>query len=469
MSNFIPLYIYGPEQQSYCKKINNLYNNLKSGEKPFAFIKTYGCQQNVSDSEKYRGMLIEMGFEVTENQSNADVILFNTCAIRENAENKVFGNIGWLKNIKKSNPNLFIILCGCMTEQESVLNKIKITYPFVDLVFGTHCMHKFPEIFYNALVSKEKNVLIAENEDSITEGIPVKRTNNLKAFLSIMYGCNNFCSYCIVPYVRGRERSRNPNEIKAEFESLLKAGYKDITLLGQNVNSYGKGLEPHIDFPKLLKMLDSLDGEYIIRFMTSHPKDATEELFDVIANSRHIAHHVHLPVQCGSDRILKEMNRKYTKDSYLKIIDYAQKRIPDITFTSDIIVGFPGETYEEFLETVGLIKKVGFSSLFTFIYSPRKGTPAAKLPDKISKEEKTKWLLELLKLQEEISENLCKDMIGKKVRVLCESFDPENFCLLCRTEGNTIVEIPGSENSVGKFLNAEIINSGREILKGKII
>ncbi len=476
MSNFVPIYKYGLEQQNYCKKIYDLYKNSHKDKKPLAFIKTYGCQQNVSDSEKYRGMLLEMGFEITESQNDADVILFNTCAVRENAENKVFGNIGWLKKIKNTNPDLFIILCGCMTEQESVIRKIKTTYPFVDLVLGTHSMHKFPEIFYSALIKKNNKEKITydageknDTADAITEDIPVKRTNNLKAFLSVMYGCDNFCSYCIVPYVRGAERSRNPDEIITEFQSLLKAGYKDITLLGQNVNSYGKGLKKSIDFPDLLKLLDGFEGEYRIRFMTSHPKDATEKLFDTIAKSRHIVHHIHLPVQCGSDRILKEMNRKYTKESYLKIINYAREKIPDITFTSDIIVGFPGETYEEFSETVDLIKKVGFSSLFTFIYSPREGTQAAKLPDTVSKKEKTKWLLELLNVQEEISEKLCRQMAGKKLRALAESFNSKNSCLLCRTDGNIIVETQGSEDMIGKFWNTEITGSKKEALKGKII
>lgn len=472
LSNFVPIYEYGLQQQNYCKKIHNLYNSLKPNKKPIAFIKTYGCQQNVSDSEKYRGMLLEMGFKMTEDQNEADVVLFNTCAIRENAENKVFGNIGWLKNIKKSNPDLFVILCGCMTEQKSILEKIRTTYPFVDLVFGTHSMNKFPELFYAALENKgqkRKNLFISEKEDFIIENIPIKRTNNIKAFLSIMYGCNNFCSYCIVPYVRGRERSRNPEEIVTEFKNLLKAGYKDITLLGQNVNSYGKGLEKPIDFPDLLKLLDGFEGEYRVRFMTSHPKDATEKLFEIIANSRHIVHHIHLPVQCGSDRILKEMNRKYTKNSYLKIIDYARKKIPDITFTSDVIVGFPGETHDDFLETVALIKKIGFSSLFTFIYSPRESTPAASLPDNIPKAEKTNWLLELLKIQEGISEKFCKKMIGNKLRVLCESFDNQNACILCRTDGNIIVEASGDKSMIGKFLDVEITDSKKETLKGKII
>ena len=316
---------------------------------------------------------------------------------------------------------------------------------------------------------KGKNLCVKENIDSILENAPIKRDSSVKAFLSIMYGCNNFCSYCIVPYVRGRERSREPKEILKEFENLLKAGYKDITLLGQNVNSYGKGLDDEIDFPDLLQKLDDFDGEYRIRFMTSHPKDATKKLFDVIANSKHISHHIHLPVQCGNNRVLKEMNRKYDKESYFKIIDYARSVIPDITFSSDIIVGFPGETYDEFLETVDLINKVRFSSLFTFIYSPREGTPAALMPDKISKKEKTEWLLELLKVQEKISENLCKNMVGKKFRVLIESFDTNSGSLLCRTDGNVIVTAHGDKNAVGNFTTVEVTGFKRESAEGKLL
>lgn len=470
------LYKFGVSEAEKCEKIKDLYFKIYNKKNPLAFIKTYGCQQNVSDSEKYAGMLEKMGFGITDNQDIADVVLFNTCAIRENAENKAFGNLGWIKSIKNNNPNLFVILCGCMTEQPTVIEKIKEKHPFVDLVFGTHSIYKFPDLFYKALAKREesdkkhKGVYISEKTDSIAEDFPVRRDNALKAFVSIMYGCNNFCSYCIVPYVRGRERSRSPLEIIKEFKNLVNAGYKDITLLGQNVNSYGRGLDENIDFADLLKKLDEVPGEYRIRFMTSHPKDASKKLFDTIAKSQHIVHHIHLPVQCGSNRILKEMNRKYTKEDYLKIIDYAKNKIPDITFTSDIIVGFPGETYKEFLETLELIKKVKFSSLFTFIYSKRTGTKAAKMEDHISKEEKTKWLLELLDVQKDISENLCKGMVGKTLKVLAESYDEKKSCLFCRTDGNLIVEITGADKSmIGKFLNVLVTNSRQEALIGKII
>ncbi len=463
---------YDMVQTGYCLKIKEIVKNKFGEIVPKAFVKTYGCQQNVSDSEKYKGMLSQMGFSFTDNQNDADVILFNTCAIRENAENKALGNLGWVKNIKKSKPELFVIICGCMTEQENIVEKIKIIYPFVNLVIGTHSAHKFPELFYKAyqkIHEKSGKIFIREKTDVVPEELPIKRDGKLKAFVSVMYGCNNFCSYCIVPYVRGRERSRNPESIIEEFKGLVDSGYKDITLLGQNVNSYGKGLREEINFPELLRRLDKIEGDYKIRFMTSHPKDATHELFDVIANSRHIAHHIHLPVQCGSNRILKLMNRKYDVGTYLEKVNYAKSKIPDLTLTSDIIVGFPGETYEEFKGTLELIKKVEFSSLFTFIYSPRTGTPAAKMPDPFDKPEKTKRILELLKLQEEISKKLCGEMVGKKMRVLAESVEPKSGDIMCRTDGNIIVQVPGDKEIIGNFVDAMITDSKNESLIGKLI
>lgn len=461
-------YIYGKEELDYIKKLKEIFAGK---ENPKAYIRTYGCQQNVSDSEKYRGMLEKAGFTFLEDYKDADVILFNTCAVRENAENKVFGNIGRIKAVKKANPNAVVVLAGCMTEQESIAKKISEVYTFVDIVLGTKQIQSFPKILcdfiLNRPVKNKHAVIYTSKEDPILEDFPMKRNNKIKAFVSIMSGCNNFCSYCIVPYVRGRERSRTPEAIIKETQELLSAGYKDITLLGQNVNSYGKDLGGGIDFCYLLKKLDALEGDFKLRFMTSHPKDATKELFDVIAGSKHISKHIHLPVQCGSNRVLKEMNRKYTKEDYLKKIEYAKSIMKDVSFTSDIIVGFPGETYEEFLETVDLIKKVEFSSLFTFIYSKRQGTPAAKMPDNISKKEKTSWLLELLKVQEEISENLCKKMVGNEERVLAECF--ENGVLSCRTDGNIVVKVPSEKDLTGQFVKIKITDSSRESLQGKII
>lgn len=482
---------YEIAQFEYCMKMKKILSSIYKSRTPKVFLRTYGCQQNVSDSEKYKGMLLDMGFELIDDKKFADVVMFNTCAIRENAENRAFGNLGWIKSLKKSNPNLFVVLCGCMTEQESVIAKIKTIHPFVDLVFGTHSIHKFPQIFHEAFVKRhekgKKTLYVTEKQDIVPENLPIHRDSKLKAFVSIMYGCNNFCSYCIVPYVRGRERSRTPEKIISEFKSLIENGYKDITLLGQNVNSYGRGLESNIDFPGLLRKLDSFDGEYKIRFMTSHPKDATKELFFVIAESRHIAHHIHLPVQCGSDRILGLMNRKYTISDYLEKVSYAKSKIPDLILTSDIIVGFPGETYDDFRLTVELLKKVRFSSVFTFIYSPRVGTPAAKLPDLISKEEKTKWLLELLDEQKEISKSVSESMIGKKMRVLAESFgetSDERFAegsgdnarvMLCRTDGDMIVTVTPEgrsgipEDLIGNFVDVEITGCKNESLTGKLL
>lgn len=463
---------YMLSQFGYCLKIRDILEKSYHSKTPKAFVKTYGCQQNVSDSEKYKGMLIDMGFDLTDDKDSADVIIFNTCAIRENAENKAFGNLGWIKNLKKSNPNLFVVVCGCMTEEESVMSKIKSVHPFINLVFGTHSINKFPQIFYEAFIKrgeKKNSLYIKESEDIVPENLPIKRDGRLKAFVSVMYGCDNFCSYCIVPYVRGRERSRKSENIIKEFKTLLDEGYKDITLLGQNVNSYGKGLEENVNFPELLRRLDEFDGEYKIRFMTSHPKDATKELFDTIAGSRHIAHHVHLPVQCGSNRILGLMNRKYDVENYLEKVNYAKSKIPDLVLTSDIIVGFPGETYDEFKETVELIKKVEFASLFTFIYSPREGTRAEKMPDSVSKSEKTKWLLELLQAQEEVSKRICKSMVGKKMRVLIEGKDEKTGRLLCRTDGNIIAESEGPESLIGEFGDILITDCKKESLVGNLI
>lgn len=442
---------------------------LKIKNKPLAFIKTYGCQQNVADGEKIKGMLSDIGFGFTEVKEDADFILFNTCAIREHAEDRVFGNVGALKALKRRKPSLIIALCGCMMEQESVVEKIKTSFPFVDLIFGTHSLQDFPNLFYNTL-TQEKRVIESGNcIDEITEGIPIRRDGKIKAWISVMYGCNNFCSYCIVPYVRGRERSRRPEDIIKEAKEVISMGYKEITLLGQNVNSYGKTLNQDINFSELLREIDKIEGDYWIRFMTSHPKDATKELIDTIAESKHICHQLHLPVQSGNNRVLKEMNRKYTREKYLSMIEYAKSKIPDIEFTSDIIVGFPGETYDEFLDTVSLIKEVSYSSLFTFIYSKRPGTPAAKMDDPISSEEKSRWFRELLKEQEIISESRCSKMLGKTYKVLIDGKNDKNGLLTARTEGNIIVEIEADESLIGSFANIEVIKSGNYIVKGKLI
>ena len=390
------------EQNEYKKKVKNIVKSRFQQETPKAFVHTYGCQGNVADSEHIKGQLIEMGYSMTEELQSADIIIYNTCAIREHAEDRVFGNVGALKTLKKKNPNLVIGLCGCMMQQDHIAEKIKNSYPYVNLVFGTHALHKLPELLFKVFKTKKRVFSIEECDGVIAEGMPNERDSGENAWLPIMYGCDNFCSYCVVPYVRGRERSREADVVLKEAEALIKEGYKKITLLGQNVNSYGKSLENGINFSELVRRLDKIEGDYTFDFMTSHPKDCTKELIDVLASSKHFCGHLHLPVQSGNNRILKEMNRKYTREHYLDLVNYAKEKIPQVDITTDIIVGFPGETYEEFLDTVSLVKEVKYGSMFTFIYSKRKGTKAAGFPDGITKEEKTKWFMELLEVQEEI-------------------------------------------------------------------
>lgn len=390
-------------QKDFSEKVHSILNARFSEAAPKAFIHTYGCQGNVADSEHIKGMLVEMGYELCEKVEDADLILYNTCAIREHAEDRVFGNVGSLKKLKSEKPHLIIALCGCMMQQTHIAEKIKKSYPFVSLVFGTHVLHKLPELLSRTLTGGKRVFCTEESEGVIAEGLPYSRDSGENAWISIMYGCNNFCSYCIVPHVRGRERSRNPEIILKEAEQLIGEGYKKITLLGQNVNSYGKGCDFNMNFAELIRKLDAIDGDYTFDFMTSHPRDCSFELIDVLSESKHFCGHLHLPVQSGNNRILKEMNRHYTREHYLELVNYAKKKIPDVDLTTDIIVGFPGETYEEFLDTVSLVKEVGYGSMFTFIYSARKGTPAAEMPDPFSKEEKTKWFMELLKVQEEIA------------------------------------------------------------------
>lgn len=457
-------------REDYISDVAQIMKIRARGEVPLAFVRTYGCQQNVADGEKIKGLLEQMGFGFTEEEEEADFILFNTCAVREHAEDRVFGNVGALKNVKRRHPTVLIAVCGCMMEQEHVAERMKKSYPFVNLVFGTHVIHKLPELLFTTIVDSRR--VFARGDDSedrqIVEGLPVRRDGQFKAWVTVMYGCDNFCSYCVVPYVRGRERSREPQAVQAEFESLVRAGYKDITLLGQNVNSYGKGLEQPISFAELLRRLDGVQGDYRIRFMTSHPKDATRELIDTIAESRHISHHLHLPFQSGNDRILREMNRRYDREKYLSLVNYAKEKIPDLSLTSDIIVGFPGETYEEFRDTVSLIEEVGFTSLFTFLYSPRVGTRAASLPDPVPAKEKSRWFTELLAAQERVAAERSASMVGQTVRVLIEEKNEKSNLLAGRTEGNIIVEFPGEESLIGEFIPVKITSARNWILMGEI-
>lgn len=456
-------------QNEYINLVAEIMQIRAIGGKPMAYIRTYGCQQNVADSETIKGMLAQMGYGFTDSPENADFILFNTCAVREHAEDRVFGNVGAIKSIKKKHPSVLIALCGCMMEQEHIAKRIYKSFPFVGLVFGTHCLHEFPKMLYNSLLTGKRQFIRNNDDLLVHEGMPKLRDGQFKGWLPIMYGCDNFCSYCIVPYVRGRERSRKSEVILEEAKELINNGYKDITLLGQNVNSYGKGLDEDITFAQLLKMIDAIDGDYVLRFMTSHPKDCTKELIDTIAESRHISTHLHLPFQSGSNRILKQMNRRYTREKYLEIVNYAKEKISGLSLTSDIIVGFPGETEEDFQDTLSLIEEVGFTSLFTFIYSKRVGTPAAKMDDPTTDEEKSDRFQRLLKVQEKIAAARCAEMVGTTQRVLFEEKTKKDGILNARTSGNIVVEVPADENMIGCFGNVKITEAGNWVLKGNLL
>lgn len=444
---------------------------IRHGKQPKAFIHTYGCQGNVADSERIKGQLVQMGYIMTEEKEDADLILYNTCAIREHAEDRVFGNVGAIKKLKQSNPQLIIALCGCMMQQTHIREKLQKSYPFVDIVFGTHNQYLVPEIFKTYLTRGKRFFADMTETNPVAEGIPAVRDNSAKAWLPIMYGCDNFCTYCVVPYVRGRERSRKSADIIAEFKQIVAEGYKDITLLGQNVNSYGKGLDEDINFSKLIRQLNEIPGDFTIRFMTSHPKDCTKELIDTIAECEKASKHIHLPVQSGNNRVLKEMNRRYTREKYLELINYAKEKIEGLSLTSDIIVGFPGETYEEFCDTLSLVKEVGYTSLFTFIFSSRKGTKAAEMPDPVPYEEKNKWFKELCDLQEEIASTHSANMQGKTYRVLCEGESKTlDGYFAGRTDGNVIIEFPCTNTDlIGKFCNVKATEPLNWLVRGELV
>lgn len=454
------------KQVEYSALASQMLSHTVSG-KPKAFVHTYGCQGNVADSEKLCGMLVSIGYEMCENIDDADLVLYNTCAIREHAEDRVFGNVGALKHYKRRNKNMIIALCGCMMQQKHIADKIKKSYPFVDLVFGTHVLHRLPEFIYRVL-SGEKVYELPESTGVIAEGLPEKRDGTIKAWLPIMYGCNNFCSYCIVPYVRGRERSRKKDVILEEAKRLVACGYKEITLLGQNVNSYGKDLDEPVSFSELLREINSIEGEFLIRFMTSHPKDCTKELIDTIAQCEKVSRHIHLPFQSGNNEILKRMNRKYTREDYLELINYAKSKIPGLSLTSDVIVGFPGETYDQFKDTISLIEQVGFTSLFTFIFSPRKGTPAYDMPDPVTREEKNKWFKELTDTQASIASLRTASMVGQVYRVLVEAPSKTEGWLTGRTDSNVIIEFEGDNSLIGKFTYVKVNDALTWIVKGEI-
>lgn len=453
-------------QRDYMRKVAEI--NARRETPPVAHVHSFGCQQNVSDGEKLKGMLAEMGFGFSPETRGADLVLFNTCAVRENAEDRVFGNLGALKHNKRDNPDMLIGVCGCMVQQEHITEKIKRSFPHVDFVFGTHVLHTLPQIIYEALTTRKKRFSIPQSDGVIAEGLPIKRESGLKVSVPIMYGCNNFCTYCIVPYVRGRERSRDTEDILREVRAAVDGGAREILLLGQNVNSYGKELGT--SFSELLRRINDIEGEFRIFYMSSHPKDATPELIDTIAECEKVTRHFHLPVQSGSSRVLALMNRHYTREKYLELVDCIRKRVPDAALTSDIIVGFPGETYEDFKETLSLIREVRFDSLYTFIYSPRKGTKAAEMPDPVSAEEKGRWFRELLEVQQEVGENAYRGYVGKVMRVLCEGVGrTRDDCLTGKTRQNVIVDFDGGEELIGQFVDVEITDALNWALLGKIV
>lgn len=433
-------------------------------------IKTYGCQMNVHDSEKLSGILTEIGYEETDNQQNADLVLFNTCCVRENAELRVYGNVGALKPYKQANPNMIIGVCGCMMQQEEVANLIANRFPFVDLVFGTHNLHRFPQLLSQALDSKQTVVEVLDEEGTIVEHVPTKRPASIAAWTTIMYGCNNFCSYCIVPYVRGRERSRGSKDIINEITDLGLQGYKEITLLGQNVNSYGLDLESDYLFHHLLKDINEIDGIERIRFMTSHPKDLSAELISTIADCTKVCNHLHLPIQAGSNRVLGEMNRRYTREDYLSLVDSLRRSIPDIALTTDIIVGFPGETEDEFKETLDILEEVEFDSAYTFIYSARTGTPAAKINDKTEMDVKKDRLAKLIEIQNGISRKKNDKYLGTIKEVLVEGPSKKNTEILTgRTRENKVVNFKGKTDLIGQLVNVKIGKSRSWSLEGEMI
>ncbi|HII4478251.1 tRNA (N6-isopentenyl adenosine(37)-C2)-methylthiotransferase MiaB [Clostridium perfringens] len=444
-----------------------LENNM---DKKLFCISTYGCQMNEEDSEKLSGMLKSQGYERTENKEEASIIIFNTCCVRENAENKVFGNLGQLKQLKKKNPNLVIAICGCMMQQVGMADKVLKTFPYVDIIFGTHNAHKFPEYLHRVLQEGVQVKEILNKEEGIVEGLPIDRKSDVKAFVTIMYGCNNFCTYCIVPYVRGRERSRKSENIIKEIEELVSKGYKEITLLGQNVNSYGKGLEEDIDFAGLLRKVNEVKGLERVRFMTSHPKDLSDDVIMAIKECDKLCEQVHLPVQSGSSRILKEMNRHYDREYYLDLVKKIKSEIPDVTLTTDIIIGFPGETEEDFLDTLSLCEEVGYDSAFTFIYSRRNHTPADKMENQIPddiKHDRFNRLVEAINKKVVIKN---KEYEGKVVEVLVEGPSKNDETKLTgRTRNGKLVNFAGDEKLVGELVNLKIVRAQPFSLIGEIV
>lgn len=445
-----------------------IYNDsfAQKNKRRMACVVTFGCQQNEADSEKLRGMAQAMGYDITRAVEEADLILVNTCAVREHAELKALSTIGQYKHLKKQMPSLLIGICGCMVAQEHRVNELKNSYPYVDFSFEPSSLDRFPELLYEVISENGRLFSIGENAREIGEGIPVVRENNFKAWVSIMYGCNNFCSYCIVPYVRDRERSRNYKFIVDEVNDLVKNGVKEITLLGQNVNSYNGGCT----FAELIEKLSDIDGDFLLRFMTSHPKDVSDELIQVMSKSRTVAKHFHLPLQSGSNRILKDMNRHYDREHYLENVFKLKRAIPDIALTTDIIVGFPGETDDDFRATLEILKKVRFDMIYSFIYSPRKGTPAAKMENQVPAEIKSQRMQILLELQNQISFEKNEEYVGKTIRVLAEGRSKNDIDTFTgRTETNKLIHFKADDSVIGRFVNIRTTRAEPFNLRGEII
>ncbi len=454
-------------QKEYIQKIAEM---MPADKQPLAFVETYGCQQNVSDSEKIKGMLSQMGYGFCERTEDADLVLYNTCAVRENAELRVFGNIGALKHQKRRKPELKIILCGCMMQQEHIAKAIRQKYPHVDLVFGTHALYRFPELLYQVM-EEDARIFDVKNEDgSIFEEIDYHRDPKPLAKIPIMYGCNNFCTYCIVPYVRGRERSRDAEDILREVQEVADLGYREVMLLGQNVNSYGNDRKDGMDFATLLRKVCQVDGIERVRFMTSHPKDLSDALIDAMAEEEKICKQLHLPVQSGSNRILGLMNRKYTKEDYLHLVSKVKAKMPEIVLTTDIIVGFPGETDADFEETLQILKEVEYDTIFSFIYSKRVGTPAAEMPDVMDEEQKHRNFDRMLSVQNEISKRKNDAYVGTEQTVLAEGVSKNNpDTLTGRTEGGKVVNFAAPDSLIGEFVKVKITKSQTWSLFGEWI
>lgn len=449
------------KQEFYISKCREIIANREKelGRKLKACVATFGCQMNFKDSEKLVGILNKIGYEETEDE-HADLVLYNTCTVRENANLKIYGRLGYLSKLKKENKDMIIGLCGCMMQEEHVVEKIKKSYKFVDLIFGTHNIFKLAELLYERLSGQKSIIDIWQGTTEIVEDLPCERKYSFKSGVNIMFGCNNFCSYCIVPYVRGRERSRKPEDIINEIKQLVKEGVVEIMLLGQNVNSYGKTLDNPITFANLLQEIEKIDGLKRIRFMTSHPKDLSDELIDVMAKSTKICKQMHLPLQSGSDRILKIMNRHYDKQHYLEIVDKLRKAIPDIGISTDIIVGFPGETEEDFLETLDVVKKVQYDSAFTFIYSKRTGTPAAKMEEQVPQDTVKDRFDRLLKVVNEISAKKTEEYVGTTQLVMAEEVNShDNQLLTGRLSNNTVVHFKGTKDLIGQELKVKLLEA----------